>query len=268
MKKTIYIFEDKNSSPISRLLIQNCCYGCNFYFSEGASGLAKALCKQYKKDDFFIVFIDLVPNNQATFKYYNDLKQIIDDLEYQNVVLVPIICMEYVVLKVLVKYYQYQARSSHAILMEHLIKEFNWSDIPIGLKLREDGKEYSLEKLCKQLLNNSIPSCMKTDKGSKYFYTMNQQECPETDEMLDQRKRCGTACGRLKERAERVFAQLPLSEMAAEGSFYCLSEKSCIWVQKVSEALQQTDAFYLELFRQMGCRKTIDFTDQFVSSIL
>ena len=89
-----FLFEDNEQTP-SSILLKNSYKGADIYFSNGSS-LILSKVKELRKifnDDIYI-FYDLVPDNEVTVKGYTDLVRALK-LNYSNVYVLPIICIEY-----------------------------------------------------------------------------------------------------------------------------------------------------------------------------
>ena len=95
------IFEDNADVPSSRLLSRG--VPGSLVFSESSSRICKKVRGVVKnnKDEHILVFVDLVPDNDRVVQEYNRI------VEYcsinQNIIVVPIVCIEYYLAKLLIK---------------------------------------------------------------------------------------------------------------------------------------------------------------------
>lgn len=148
---TYFIFEDSDDVPVSSLLRQLYSSG-NVLFANGNINLLDKLRSVYNDTDFFVIYVDLVPNNRMTIVVYNDLLH--DSLvsNKDNILLVPVLCIEYYVLKMLEEDGISGVTVDYQGLFDTLIGNENFIGAIEVLNL-------SLEKLYKRLVANQVEKC-------------------------------------------------------------------------------------------------------------
>lgn len=101
---TKFIFEDNPNTTVSYLFLQ--CYNSkNLIFSNGNGEITKKLDDCYTEEDNFIIFLDFNCRNRL-YTLFMDVKRYIHK-KYNNpsnVIVVPIPCIEYIVIKMLSMY--------------------------------------------------------------------------------------------------------------------------------------------------------------------
>lgn len=150
----IIIFEDNENTPSSRLL-SSCYYGSNIVFSGGASQLSIKIFEKLQEDDV-MVFVDVVPNNEYTVSTYRKLKRLYrTEIRDGHLIVVPIICVEYVILKMLSNYGDCITNN---IYVQNLVCNFNYRKLINTVDINQI-QLHSLEKLLKYALSDV---CSKT----------------------------------------------------------------------------------------------------------
>jgi len=141
------MFEDAEKAPISQMLASAYKNQSDvmLYFTGGNSVLRDKLCEIYNAENQYIIYIDLVPDNYTTIREYRMLRKIIRRRNFKNVYILPIICMEYYIMK------------TFFLKMPAIETAINCEDY------REYGTQSSLERYCKFVLNTVYPVCMHTD---------------------------------------------------------------------------------------------------------
>lgn len=100
------IFEDHDRTP-SSVLLKSGLYGNHIYFSGGCSRLLDKIDEvlKYKDTEAIYVFYDVPPDNSiAVEKYYQFIDEMISCSDYDCVKVIPIICIEYFICKMLFQY--------------------------------------------------------------------------------------------------------------------------------------------------------------------
>jgi len=118
MSKCYFIIEDNPDMSISKLIKANKFNGDSFIFSSGNNNLFGTLSTIYNTDDRFYIFYDLSPDNNVLISKYSVLiNQIENEISNfnDNVWVIPIICTEYIVLKMLLTYKYINEDLSYAI---------------------------------------------------------------------------------------------------------------------------------------------------------
>lgn len=197
----ILLFEDKENTPSSQLLKKSL-YGENIKFSGSNTALSK-VAEQLKSDGHkVIIFFDLAVNNRKTKELYESLSDKYED--DSNILVLPIICIEYYILKMLY---------NHGFLDFDLYKSI---DIQYSLdnfvkEITGVAIDESIEKHYKHILNQigNKNHCYnnKTDAENKgllkgKFYT---HGCPCERTYC---KVCKTAS--IAYKAESLYSSLPV----------------------------------------------------------
>lgn len=212
----LLIFEDSDSTP-SSLLLKSSFNGKNIYFSNGCGKIASL----YNGIDDLCVFYDVSPNNPKTTQGYNDLKQIIVTNSWHKVVLLPIVCVEYIMIVMFDKYnYIGKQSNDNEEILNFVIRNFDWDKLSLNIKNNSFGTEESLEHICKRFISNQRMQCLhnsfKYDEAANHrmpsilgiFY---EKDCD------CERKYCYIdSTTSLREKAERLYVQLPLCPIISE----------------------------------------------------
>jgi len=197
MARVALCLEDDEKMPISKAF--KCSYnGANVFFSSGNRKLYTLM--QQKYDDGYtlvIGFMDLPPDNIiARHDFEEALQCIEDDGLVDNLVLLPVICTEYLVLRLLdVKGWLSLGRNALVI----------WNRIcdnkPHGVANK------SLEKVCKAVIGESRKDCQRnTNAGSGgRFYTSSCVDCY---------KHCYASLS-LEEKVEWIYSCLPCFDVVS-----------------------------------------------------
>lgn len=209
---TKFLFEDDETAPIS-MLLKKSYKGNDIYFSGGCSKLLSTALAIQKPGDTIIIYCDVAPNNRSTTKAYNDLCITIKLNRYTNMIVVPIICIEYIVVQCLYKYNQLIIPSSNKDIEKYLIKDLDWNTYIATYnpnayvrKSIEHFYKFFLTQIqqqrCKRNSHKYTNGVIDWNYGSgKYFY----KDCP-----------CGNHCNlncmdSLHVKAERLYMELPLT---------------------------------------------------------
>lgn len=228
------IFEDNGRTP-SSVLLKSSLYENHIYFSGGCSRLLDKIDEvlKYRDTEGIYVFFDVPPDNSiAIEKYYQLIDEIISCNDYDCVKVIPIICIEYFICKMLFQYKYFPELNDFINeLVQYSVEKMNYSGIRESYqKYRKYNVEYkSLERNYKYIVNSQILKCMhnrfeyesdgqtKKDSISGIFYS-GDCNCPKIH--------CYIGCeDKIELKAERLFALLPIfiTEYPAE----CASETVC-----------------------------------------
>ncbi len=106
MRNVKFIFEDNENMLTSILLHTHSFNSKNIYFTSSNSRIIKLLGKVYNPNDMFIIVMDYVPNNSQVQRIYDDIRIKAVSLSHnsKNIVLLPTICFEQVILDMLLCY--------------------------------------------------------------------------------------------------------------------------------------------------------------------
>ena len=167
-----FLFEDKynttdiNSSTPSSILLKSCLNGDNIFFSGGNELLETKLASIYNTQDFFIIFIDVVPNNPALVTLYKTLNDKIETNGWSdNVKLLPIPCIEYYIIDMLsVLGVIFTKEKQIQDLYNNLYLKINWNNVP------KEKQLISIEKLYKEIINLQKPYCLRNSNKNKHDY--------------------------------------------------------------------------------------------------
>lgn len=241
-----FVFEDSPDSPSSKLLM-SCYNGKSIHFTNG-NLLARAKINDLlnKGHTNIVLFLDVNPNNKSTVTLYNSLR-ISRELEerWRNVIIVPIICIEYYI-ALMCKFYNYfDEMQLQRPTIQHLVGCFEWNRMPNFVK----GK--SLEKIYKRLFeaNDKCQACLINHSNSGLFYL---EDCKCND--------CTSNGTSLLKKAEQLYTCLPAFEVI-DGRHKALLQKFGISSKTIqlSEIQIKQQKFYDNICAQMNtCRFTID----------
>lgn len=101
----VMMFEDKATSASSRLISYAYKDDENtvLVFCNGGPKVRSKLADVYREGDRYIIYLDMLPDNKMTRKEYFAIKRLIRKNNYRDVYVLPIICMEYNVIKTFLK---------------------------------------------------------------------------------------------------------------------------------------------------------------------
>ena len=140
------IFEDSNNAP-SSILLRNCFLGDSIIFSEGCHNIPEYI-ERYIESDDIVTFVDLVPDNMSTINFYNDLvSEYRDFIKRNRLMICPILCIEYIILKMLLTY----GYLTDTIVMDAVALDFRSNSIKDLLE-RDKNASKTMEKLMKSIL--------------------------------------------------------------------------------------------------------------------
>lgn len=209
-----YIFEDSEQSPSSKLL-RSCYNGDNIYFSSGgkANKILQVVnnCRMKDEKCVIVIFFDLPPNNRYTYINYEVLLDKILTEGYVNVYVIPIICIEYYILKFLIGYNYLVPTDKQKELIKNLITGFDYkSEVVQKFVNKNSYRKNSLEHVYKELLKElAINSkCMlnkqSTENNNNFYGKFYKENC-NCD-----RHFCRINCNdNLSLKAERLYSKLP-----------------------------------------------------------
>lgn len=154
------IFEDNKEMPISKLI--SYVYeesGIVVHFVGGNRNIKAEVEKNYDKDDAYIIFLDLVPDNHSAINEYRKLQLFIDESMYDNVTVIPIPCIEYYVLKLI--------EMPDVKEIEVALEFGKYKNTDLCVKLLR-GKCKNFEKYCKKVLEHKTAICYRNEQGERY----------------------------------------------------------------------------------------------------
>lgn len=218
-----FLFEDNYDTP-SSVLLRHSYNGDNILFAGGggSSNMFKAIeeCKNASKDITIIAFFDLPPNNEKAYRNYEALLERLLESDYTDVYIVPIVCIEYYILKFLIKNKYLMIDNKYVELVASLITSFDYNNKMVKEFVNINNyRKSSLEHVYKELLTflalkskcmlNYTPHDNKghiiDDSFHGVFY---KRDC------TCDRKFCKSDCHvSLKEKAERLYAELPIFDV-------------------------------------------------------
>lgn len=209
-----FVFEDNETVPIS-MLLKKSYNGDNIFFSSGCANILSKAIEIQTENDFIIMYYDVAPNNVKTVKGYENLRMTIKANNIKNMIVVPIICIEYIALRMLDKYDQLLISSKYKDAYNYLVKDLDWGTYvntcnPNSYILESIEHFYKSvltqmqTQICKHNSHNYIGNTgqIDWDSGSgKYFYL----DCPCE-------RFCKLECkDKVALKAERLYFELPLS---------------------------------------------------------
>lgn len=209
------IFEDSNNAP-SSVLLRNCFLGDSIIFSEGCHNIPEYI-ERYIESDDIVTFVDLVPDNMSTINFYNDLvSEYRDFIERNRLMICPILCIEYIILKMLLTY----GYLTDTIVVDAVALDFRSNSIK-DLLARDKNASKTMEKLMKSILvdisSKSGKRCLRnsfkysnidgvmTRKMDSRFGIFYENDC------LCNIYRCSLGIrNTLKVKAEELYVSLPV----------------------------------------------------------
>lgn len=204
-----YIFEDNPDKGISKLfkLAYPESVANRIIFAKGRGNLEHQ-ARKYLKDttNKVVVFVDLVPDNPSTAYTVKILLRLYKEKKYTNrIVVIPIPCMEYFLIKSLSNSALVVKRQSIQVCIE--LEDYR-NDSILSNRIAS-GVGISFEKYCKLLVNSAFKQCVK-DKHKvdgvtyKELYVTTDCECdtPIKDSV------CGEAS--LEGKAHSLIQQFPV----------------------------------------------------------
>lgn len=250
-----FVFEDGDNTP-SSILLKSGYHGSNIYFSGGCGMLYDKACSIQEPGDIVYMFYDVSPNYQKTVDGYNEVIRIIRQDNIKDMYVIPIICIEYHIWKMLYKYnYITMVGKNKDVFIDNLVKDFNWQKLmSYNLNLTTYVTE-SLEHMYKNLFKD-VRQCQKNtfnyrngvrDVSSPLgrFYVVdcncNRSECKIdcTDNLL------------LK--AERLYTELPIIAVESEEhKEYLKNMGICCKGITLSDIRKERQEFYDKICNSMN----------------
>ena len=271
------LFEDSDEAP-SSLLLKSCSNGNNIYFSNGAGKLAREMSKHLKFDTL-LVFMDVVPNNKSTINLYNSLNtDFEDDIDNNRLLIIPIICIEYIILTMLIKWNYIQEEEIDGL--HYLITDFNYSELSSLPDVRNNTTlQNSLEKICKYFLNNIKHKCMKN--GFEYKSKNNIKQGRDYSSIKGIFYETDCHCGKVRddycsiessliEKADRLYITLPVFDVINDEHKSSLESLGVSIVKyDINDKLKDIQNFYNNICSQLGdCEFTVKYMKQYKKELL
>ena len=219
-----YIFEDGENTP-SSLLLKQCFNGKNIYFANGVSRLWQKFLEIYENIEgvTYIFYIDLVPNNDKTKDMYKKLITQIKSNKYMNVIVIPIICIESIILNML----------QDVGCLRHSKVSMELFDYVGGVAYHDNLSsvisDVSLEHLYKRILSDQLLYCQRntikrSNRQSGKFYIIDCICCSN--------KRCnGDINLSILEKAERLFTELPAYSIISPKHLEYLEQLGVVFIK-------------------------------------
>ena len=240
------IFEDSKESPISRLLLGSSA-GKDMVFCGGYRGIPSAIKSAIEHGEDVIVYIDVSPNNGDASRILGRIRRI--NRGEHKVIVVPIICAEYILLRMLVQYKYVDDLCIKDKALSDLVKGY-----VVDLTNGVIGEGKSLEKVCKHIIMNHLPRCLQNKQNRPGKFMCDDCNC-ETCDLLE--KGCNDE---FRVKAERLYASLPLFYMPG-GMEYTKVLDGCgakYSITSIEDALKKLDEFYEKLYAAMGIKKNFE----------
>lgn len=258
----IIIFEDNITTPSSGLL-KSCYYGEKIFFSGGSHSLG-TMINEFLPLDNLLVFVDVAPNNRYTVMTYRDLNSMFyDEIKAGRLVIMPIVCIEYIILKMLS---QYGGAIGENTYIKHLVCNFNYQDASVQSLINSRPKlAYSLEKVFKFVLTDVSKRSNHRCLANGFEYDKNEDGTLVRNEksikgiFYDRDCDCDSKYCRLgiqdslELKAEKLYTSLPL--------FYVESDKHKEYLRKlgidtndcdITEVFGKVQEFYDVICKELG----------------
>lgn len=212
-----FIFEDNSGMPISRLL-KHCTYGRYIHFAEGNWNIKNKVLSILENEDVsgVYVFVDCPPNNANAVRVYNSICMAFRCEEMVSVF--PIVCIEEVVLKMLLRYYSIPCSGKIRNLVENTVVKFAWENVDKEYK-DDSYTGTSLEHVYKYILNNLDLKCLK-NKNSRDFGKFYLYDCV-CDRKYCKKLNCGDS---IPTKAEKLYTSLPICRNLSDSTLSYWSE--------------------------------------------
>lgn len=230
-----FCLEDSEKMPISQAL-KSSYNGSNIYFSNGNDNLAEKMHECLQKGyDYVIGFIDLSPDNELVFNVRLEAVQYFADNNIMNsVALIPLICTEYKVLRVLDKL-------NCLFISNNYISV--WNNIKAGRRHGISGK--TLEQVCKEVLGASRRPCQRNTNNGKMggiFYTSSCTDCY---------RHCYNFSKSYK--SEWIYSGLPCFNVMSDKHKKLMEEYGiAVGTASLADILVENETYFLELCRAYG----------------
>ena len=238
------VFEDNQDSPISKLF-RGSSAGKDMRFGSGYRGIRKAVRAALANGEGAIVYVDAAPGNKTTTEMYSKIRE--EFKEYENVVVIPIVCAEYILLRMLAHYGYLSGLCRNDEVLEKFVVGYI-TKLSNGLV----NTSLSFEKTCKNIIKNHLPDCMQNSQTWPGRFLCGDCGC----DICDIEDTAFTDDFKVK--AERLYASLPLFFMPG-GMEYTKVLDSCgakYNITSIEDAITRIDKFYTELYNSMGLDKT------------
>jgi hypothetical protein len=232
----LILFEDNENKPISQLLKKSY-FGDSMQFSSGASRLNACVQNYLKRhNDLVLVFVDVIPTNAITLKTYNELA-----LKYaktNNVFIVPIPCIEYIVLQFLGNTFNaiHEQKSVRSLLYDFSEEEL--------LKVRGRGLEHKI----KNILNDcrAVSYCFLNDTNREGDMRGKFYLSP-----CDCEFRMHSSLS-LSDKADELYRTLPIYVLNNGYKEYLNKSNKKFTTDNFNVLLNRVDLFYTDLCNKLG----------------
>lgn len=170
-----FLFEDNLNTP-SSILLKSSYNGKNIHFTSGnlESNILNKIESLIDENDncTLVVFYDLPPNNKVIYNNYERPVDRVIENNYDDVHIVPIICIEYYLIKFLVLYNYIPINNKNIELINNLVISFDYTNSSVINFVNKDTyRKNSLEHVYKQLLSYLIKSkCMLNYSKTNNLY--------------------------------------------------------------------------------------------------
>lgn len=205
------------------------------FFAGGNTKVYEKLQNLYNPDDYFVVYVDVSPNNTTTVVLFRRLASL-PLCKKRNVLLLPIVCIEYYVLRML---------SDNSILR---IRP-EWNDLYDALFVKEDFlsalkiKNLSVEKLYKLLVTGQFQKCAYNSSQFGVYY---KEDCP-----------CSLRCNinpsiRLADKSFSLWRLLPVMD---DDTLFSVLPDDCEYRElSKQDIIKERTEFYSWLFSKFGIK--------------
>lgn len=230
-----YMFEDEINSDITQLLRK--AYSSdileNFIHCRGNSDLVKKLHVVLRNSNRVVVFMDVVPGNQGIYKAYNDLKLIMRKNTKADIILMPLVCAEYYLIKSLKE----NVIDTGDILYNKCINLSTYFSVPEVQQYRAETVKLTntgvvddvkfrrrfgtIEKLCKYVLATRTNHCVR----DRVFFS---SDCLCENVGYRNYGHCGTSLT-MEQKAAEMLLEYPAFPEGMSGRDFNQLSSSEIW---------------------------------------
>lgn len=220
-----FVFEDRETTP-SSILLKSSYNGNNIFFAGGSRFVLKKALEIKTNNDIVYILYDVSPNNLKTKNGYADLVNYIISSDIDNIYVIPIICIEYFLCRLLDKL-DLLSNKENEDLVQNLVKIFNWDNISERHKL-DNYINSSLEHAYKYIISTTKLQC--THNAFKYKKSnLERDEKSSKGIFYEKDCNCISLCNSnctysLATKAELLYTSLPIFTITSENHLQLMKD--------------------------------------------
>lgn len=254
------LFEDNDKTPSSYLL-RGSGFGKHMEFSCGARKLLAKAIDLRDEGNIVYALYDLVPNNVRTISRYDDmLGWMKNKFIYQDIYIVPIICIEYYICCYLYAHHLLAVRDSLNPLVDSVIASFDYANVPEKYQ-KDIYTGSSLEHMYKFILEEHKMQCFHNHFKYSTNGTLRDYESVSgifyERDCVCERKYCGVNCTEKHQvKAEFLCHELPIFFVNGSSHEKILRELGLFFQENsYEEIMEERQNFYNRVCDSMGVRR-------------